>query len=302
MNNGSQLGTRRTLVIGSSGFLGSRFLSKAQSWGSVSGTRLASTQDTSLVHLNASKFDRVEELVSEFKPSLIINCAGYTNVDKCQMNPETSWISNVRIPITLARISSEYGAKLIHISTDHFQSAEESVRNEQVTAHPTNVYGMHKLMAESYVRRFASNYIIVRTNFFGRGARYEPSFLDWIINNFQVGHLTKGFEDVFFSPIGVNALLEAVEELIEIDFMGLINISSRESISKFDFIDMVAQKMNFDRNCLVRDRIENGVLLASRPKIMSLDSRYLNYEKNIRLPSIDLMLDFELGQTHDSIR
>ena len=117
-----------------------------------------------------------------------------------------------------------------------------------------------------------------------------------------MGNLTKGYEDVFFSPIGVQTLLETVEKLINIDFIGLINISSNESISKFDFIHMVAQKMNFDRNSLIRDRIENGMLLAPRPKMMSLDSRYLNYEKNIHLPSIDLMLDIELEATNDSIR
>jgi dTDP-4-dehydrorhamnose reductase len=302
MTNRSRLRTSRTLVVGASGFLGAKFFSRAQLWGSVAGTRFASTQTPSLVHLNASEYDQAEEFISKFKPDLIINCAGSTNVDKCQKYPEMSWNSNVRIPIALAKLSSKCGAKLIHISTDHFESAEGSVRNEQVSASPTNIYGMHKLMAESFVRRFASNYIIVRTNFFGRGKRFEPSFLDWIINNFQIGNLTKGYEDVYFSPIGVQTLLETVEELIEIDFTGLINISSSESISKFDFIHMVAQKMNFDRNSLVRDRIENGILLAPRPKLMSLDSGYLNHEKNIHLPSIDLMLDIELGETNDSIR
>ena len=302
MTDRSRLGAGRTLVVGASGFLGSRFFSRAQLWGSAAGTRFASTQTPSLIHSNVSEYDQAEELISNFKPSLIINCAGTTNVDKCQKYPEMSWINNVRIPITLAKLSNKCGAKLVHISTDHFDSAEGSVRNEQVSASPTNIYGMHKLMAESFVSRFASNYIIVRTNFFGRGKRFEPSFLDWIINNFQIGNLTKGYEDVFFSPIGVQTLLETVEELIEIDFNGLINISSSESISKFDFIHMVAQKMNFDRNNLVRDRIENGILLAPRPKLMSLDSGYLKYGKNIHLPSIDLMLDIELGEANDSIR
>jgi len=295
MKKESRRSTHRTLVVGSSGFLGSKFFLQAQSWGTAIGTQFASTQNSGLISLDASNYEQAEALISEFRPSLIVNCAGFTNVDKCQQNPEKSWISNVRIPITLSKLSNKFGAKLVHISTDHFESKRDSIRNEQVVVCPTNIYGMHKIMAESFVRNFSRDFIIVRTNFFGRGERYEPSFLDWIVSNLQIKTLTRGFEDVFFSPIGVQSLLEAIEKLIEIDFRGLIHISSRESVSKFDFIDMVAQKMNLDRNYLMRDKIENGRSFVVRPKMMSLDSSYLNNEKDIWLPSIDSMLDIELG-------
>ena len=176
---------------------------------------------------------------------------------------------NADLPRILAEISNLLGIKFIQISTDHFESATDQVRDELVQAIPVNQYGVTKLQAEEFVSNFESS-IIIRTNFFGWStASRQNSF--W--NLFQALTQRKpytGFEDINYTPISVVKLIDTIIYLINIDFAGLINISGTDNLSKYDFAKFFAKKLNIADPIILKGTYgssENSVL---RPKNMGL--------------------------------
>jgi len=52
-------------------------------------------------------------------PDWIINCAAYTAVDKAEDEPALALAINAEGPANLAAVAKEFGAKLLHLSTDY---------------------------------------------------------------------------------------------------------------------------------------------------------------------------------------
>ena len=72
---------------------------------------------------------------------------------------------------------------------------------------PLNLYAKTKLMSEQLIQKEITNYLIIRTNFFGWGPKYRPSFSDRIIINLSEDKEIHLFEDVFFSPVSIYNLI-----------------------------------------------------------------------------------------------
>ncbi len=54
-----------------------------------------------------------------FKPTLLINCAAYTNVDKCEEEPAAANAVNGTLVGLLAKACRDHGAAMVHYSTDY---------------------------------------------------------------------------------------------------------------------------------------------------------------------------------------
>lgn len=94
----------------------------------------------------------------------IINCAAYTNVDKSEDEPEKAMALNRDGPENLARLASELGARLIHISTDYvFDGNAKEPYSEDAEPGPLGVYGRTKAEGEARVLEQSEDAIIVRT-------------------------------------------------------------------------------------------------------------------------------------------
>ena len=67
-----------------------------------------------------NKFDDIQQEIDRFKPSVIINCAGYTgknNVDGCELDKDGTLSANTFLPILLAEAAFRNNIKLLHISS-----------------------------------------------------------------------------------------------------------------------------------------------------------------------------------------
>jgi dTDP-4-dehydrorhamnose reductase len=114
--------------------------------------------------LDIADQEGVNAFMAECRPEVVINCAAYTNVDKCESEVDTAMRANAVGPRNLAVAAEGAGAKLIHISTDYVFSGEEaSPRNEWDIPNPRSVYGYSKLLGERYVGQFCRRSFIVRT-------------------------------------------------------------------------------------------------------------------------------------------
>ncbi|MEZ9487491.1 dTDP-4-dehydrorhamnose reductase [Vibrio breoganii] len=114
--------------------------------------------------LDITNQSEVEALVSEFKPSFIINAAAHTAVDKAEEEEVLSFAVNCDGPKFLAESAALVGATLMHISTDYvFPGNKDGVYREDDATGPLGVYGKSKLAGELAIAEKADNFIILRT-------------------------------------------------------------------------------------------------------------------------------------------
>jgi dTDP-4-dehydrorhamnose reductase len=115
----------------------------------------------------AFDFDRPETIEATFgaaKPSLVVNAAAYTAVDKAETDSVAAYRANRDGPQVLARLCAAAGIPLIHISTDYvFDGEKPSPYVETDAVGPRSVYGASKLAGEMAVLASGARTIILRT-------------------------------------------------------------------------------------------------------------------------------------------
>ena len=121
--------------------------------------------DFSTVFLDVTDLAAVREMVRKEGVETIINCAGFTNVDGAESQPEVVELLNVQAPENLAIAMREVNGLLIHISTDYIFGGElqNSPIPEVAPAAPLGVYGRTKWEGEEAVRRVGCRHVILRT-------------------------------------------------------------------------------------------------------------------------------------------
>lgn len=161
------------VVIGHTGQVASelRFLRLPPGW------RLSSLDRRLLDLVRPELFQRKLALLS---PTVIINTAAYTAVDKAEAEDDLAMQVNARAPGELARVAAALNIPFLHISTDYvFDGRAGLSYTEQDAPNPINVYGRSKLAGETAVLETGARAVILRTSWvFSRfGHNFVPTML-----------------------------------------------------------------------------------------------------------------------------
>lgn len=115
--------------------------------------------------LDICEIKTIERALSENRPDVVINTAGYTAVDDAETEPERAQALNGEGPRLLAEAARRRGAAIIHLSTDYvFDGTKETAYVETDPVRPTSVYGRTKLAGELAVAGANPRHIILRTS------------------------------------------------------------------------------------------------------------------------------------------
>ncbi|MCF7795275.1 NAD(P)-dependent oxidoreductase [Patescibacteria group bacterium] len=122
--------------------------------------------------LNLLDFFVVEKKLSTLSIDIIINCAAYNNVDKCEEDKETYNLAlklNAELPELLANIALKNKIKLVHYSSDYVFGKEDRSEPylEYEVPNPVNNYGYSKYMGEKGLEKLEArglDYYIIRTS------------------------------------------------------------------------------------------------------------------------------------------
>jgi dTDP-4-dehydrorhamnose reductase len=122
------------------------------------------------VAMDLSDLDRIRSVIRELKPSIVINPAAYTAVDKAETDVEAATRLNVDAPRVLAEEAAQSDATLIHYSTDYvFDGSKDGPYVEDDVTNPKNVYGRTKLAGEQAIAESGCAHLILRTSWvYGR--------------------------------------------------------------------------------------------------------------------------------------
>jgi dTDP-4-dehydrorhamnose reductase len=284
---------KKILVLGASGSLGSRIY---RSIGNSYGTFFTYTpvNKSNMFYLDASNLNQFSQLLNEIQPDAVINCIGFTNVDDCEKFPEKSWVINCKLPADIAEICKLNDIKFVHISTDHYLNKSNDKLLETGAVGLVNQYSYAKFYAEKMIMTINQNAIVIRTNFFHFDLENPTSFLDKLIISSRNKVITQSYIDVWFTPISTKTLILYLNKLLELNFSGLINISSNEVMSKYDFHQNVLDCLKVSKDLHRPFSIDDVKLRALRPKYMALDNKKLEETTRIKTPSIYDMIVEEI--------
>jgi dTDP-4-dehydrorhamnose reductase len=115
--------------------------------------------------VDLSRPEAVRAAVLEARPSLVVNAAAYTAVDKAESEAQTAHAVNALAPEAMAQASAQLGIPFITISTDYvFDGSKAGAYGEADPVSPLGVYGASKEEGERRVRLAHDAHLILRTS------------------------------------------------------------------------------------------------------------------------------------------
>ncbi len=283
------------LITGSAGLLGSKlallYRKSGYFVGAVYRTKEPENYDIKY-QIDLSNKNDLLRIEDHFQ--LIINCAGFTDVNENEKLPEKSWLENVVASNNVSEFARKNKSKFVQVSTDHFSSIQNLVRDEKIIMNPVNQYGYAKLEAEKIITKNNSDSLIIRTNFFGKKTTNNNSLLAWILSKIENEEDILGYEDILFNPVSIDYLFNAINILIEKSAVGTYNIGSNGAISKYNFIKLVIETLGAKDIELISSISPNDSNSAKRPKFMALDCSKFERATGMRAPDIAELLRSEL--------
>ena len=120
-----------------------------------------------LTHAQADVGDRaaVVAALDGHRPSLVVNAAAYTNVDRAETETSAAFAANAHGPFVLGVACADAQLPFLHISTDYvFDGAKVRSYRESDPINPINAYGRSKAACEAAVRQVQPRHVILRTS------------------------------------------------------------------------------------------------------------------------------------------
>lgn len=175
----------------------------------------------------------VHYYITRIRPDVIINCAGITNVEECEKNPELAYAVNAIGPRNLAVEAQAIEAKLIQLSTDDvFDASQEKPYNEFDAPHPISMYGKSKSAGETFIEGLSNRYVIIRSSWvYGTGNDFVNTVLQSIGTKSEIEVPTNEFA----SPTSAEELAKVVAQFIDNDCFGVYHAVCKGSCSRYEF-------------------------------------------------------------------
>jgi len=173
--------------------------------------------------LDIQDADLVRTTVLAAKPDAVINCAAWTDVDGCELDPARAHAANVTGPENLAKASRLAGASFVTISTDYvFDGQKEGFYTQRDDPNPQSVYAQSKLEGERRSQLAYARTIVARTGFvFGPGGR---NFLSTILDRASGGAVLKAIGNAYGTPTYAKHLAARLRELAQLDLPGIFHV------------------------------------------------------------------------------
>ena len=118
--------------------------------------------------------------VQSVRPTVIVNAAAHTAVDKAESEPDLAQAINATAPRVLADEARRLGTLLVHYSTDYvFDGSGDQARDESAATGPLSVYGHSKLAGEQAIVASGCQHLIFRTSwvYAARGGNFAKTML-----------------------------------------------------------------------------------------------------------------------------
>jgi dTDP-4-dehydrorhamnose reductase len=258
---------KRLFITGGTGYLGSTLLRMLDGRGYEVGASYLSQQPPSLPAVVWAPLDlrdpaAVRATLQGFRPDIVIHTA-FVQYDPDLLAITAEGSGHV------ARAAAELGVRLIHMSSDViFDGERPEPYTEDDSPTPITAYGAAKASAERLVAAAHPGAAIVRTSLIygfdpiDRQTRFALEIAAGQRND-------RLFSDEYRCPIFVDDLAAALLELMETDYVGVLNIAGAERLSRYELGTLLAQALGYDPAGIMSAL--SADLAVRRPRNCALD-------------------------------
>lgn len=235
----------RVLVFGAGGMLGHKLMQVLGTGHEVFGTVRDNVDgldpfaavESLIPRVTVEDVESVRYAIEKVRPDVVVNAIGIIKQLPDSTNVITTLTVNSIFPHRLAELSSEFGFRLITISTDCVFSGSRGNYSEADVPDAPDLYGKSKNLGETT----GDNCLTIRSSIIGHELGSAHSLVDWFLSN--RGGKVKGFANAIYSGFPTVVFAAIIDNLIRNHpkLSGLYHVSS-EPINKFDLLKMIDEE------------------------------------------------------------
>lgn len=241
---------------------------------------------------------KIRDLVRRAAPSVILNAAAYTAVDRAESEMPLAHAINALAPRALAEEAAESNALLVHYSTDYvFDGSKHEPWTEDDAPAPLSVYGASKLAGEQAIQNSRAQHLIFRTSWV-----YGPHGKNFLLTMLRLATERDRLsivDDQVGAPTTSAALARATREIVvgvlagrfsaAQNWSGVYHMTCAGSVSWFGFAQAIfaraSKQLGVKAPELIPIETKEYPTPAARPRNSVLSNAKLHARFGVQLPS-----------------
>jgi dTDP-4-dehydrorhamnose reductase len=268
----------RVLILGGKGMLGHKLFQTMEApfepWATVrcepsSLARFGFYDPARVVGgVEATDFSSIRRAFEIVRPQAAVNCVGIVKQQALAKDPEACIAINALLPHRLATLCAEFGARLVHVSTDCVFTGSRGSYTENDPTDADDLYGRTKALGETA----ALNAITLRTSIIGRELGAGLGVVEWFLR--ECGFAKRacaqakggpavlervrilGYTRALFSGFTTHELSRVIQRVLlrHPDLSGLYQVSS-EPIDKASLLTLVRDAYEIPADIVPHDDV-----------------------------------------------
>jgi dTDP-4-dehydrorhamnose reductase len=189
--------------------------------------------------------DALAQKLDETEPELVINCAGMTDVDQCERDPQRADELNGYAPGRLASQCARHGVAMLHVSTDYvFSGHEQRALTEEEPLNPVNRYGQSKARGEGLVLDSGAEALVARVQWLFGGQKND--FVRFVRGRLLAGQPVPIVSDQTGVPSYTEDLVAQLNCAWGTGRRGVIHCANTGSVSRLEQAEVIARHLKVD--------------------------------------------------------
>jgi dTDP-4-dehydrorhamnose reductase len=244
-----------------------------------------------------------------YHPSVIINCAAYTAVDRAEDDRERCFAVNAHAPAIFAEEAERIGALLVHYSSDYvFDGSLSRPYVETDELRPLNVYGESKAAADRVIPQSCSRFVIIRGGWIF--SAYGSNFVTTMLRLAREREEIRVVDDQIGSPTSARHIAEVTARVVDLHLrspstapVGLFHANSGGEVTWYAFSRAILESREASSQRALKRIVPITTAdfgaRAPRPAYSVLDSRKLQQVVEMPVPEWRAELDAVLSEIRD---
>ena len=245
--------SKNILILGN-GFIGknlySYFVSKYN-------TTITSKKD-----IDITKTESVKNYLSNKNFDYVIYSIGIKDIAECEKYPDKAYAINSSGVANVIKYLNK-NTTFIYISTDYVFDGNTGGYSENSISIPSTTYGQSKLIGEQHSLQHNKSIVVRTSGVYGENCLWLKNLLVSLSEKKE----TVCFSDVYNTPTYAINLAEMIDDIININFVGVIHLSGNTRNNRYELYSSVATIFERDLSLL-----SSGLSDGKFPKDISLSN------------------------------